>query len=104
MDDFFVVHSSDNDPDELQRLLAERIAQQQIREFRRVILTCFAAVMAIAWLLSWPLHLLPHTVLWSLLATAAFVIGLYFSPTASRSQPRYAADASARSTTNSGSS
>ena len=80
MDDFFVLHSSDVEADELQRLLAERIAQEQAREFRRFILTCFAAVMAVAWLLSWPVHLLPHTVLWSLLATAAFVIGLTSPP------------------------
>jgi hypothetical protein len=80
MDDFFAVHSSDNDPDELQRLLAERIAQEQVRQFRRFILTCFAVVMGVAWLLSWPVHLLPHTVLWSLLATAAFVIGLTCPP------------------------
>jgi hypothetical protein len=88
MDDFFVLRSSDVEPDELPSLLADRIAREQAREFRRFILTCFAVVMAVAWLLSWPLHVLPHTVLWSLLATAAFVIGLYFSPTASRSQPR----------------
>ena len=88
MDDFFVVHSSDVEPDELPRLLADRIAQEQVREFRRFILTRFAIVIAGAWLLSWPVHLLPHTVLWSLLATAAFVIGLYFSPTDSRNQPR----------------
>jgi fatty acid desaturase len=80
MDDFFVVHSSDVEADELQRLLADRIAQEQAREFRRFILTCFAIVMAAAWVLSWPVHLLPHTVLWSLLATAAFVIGLMCPP------------------------
>jgi len=88
MDDFFVVRSSDVEPDELPSLLADRVAREQAREFRRFILMCFAVVMAVAWLLSWPLHVLPHTVLWSLLATAAFVIGLYFSPTASRSQLR----------------
>ena len=80
MDDFFVVHSSDVEPDELRSVVAERIAREQVREFRRFILTCFAIVMAIAWLLSWPVHLLPHTVLWSLLATAAFVIGLMCPP------------------------
>jgi hypothetical protein len=94
MDDFLQVHSSEVEPGELQRLLAERVAQEQIREFRRFVLTCFAIVMAAAWLLSWPVHLLPHTVLWSLLATAAFVIGLMCPPrirTASpdkRSKPR----------------
>ena len=76
MDDFLQIHSSEVEPGELQRLLADRVAQEQVREFRRFILTCFGIVMAAAWLLSWPIHLLPHTVLWSLLATAAFVIGL----------------------------
>jgi hypothetical protein len=80
MDDFFVVHSSDVEADELQRLLADRIAQEQAREFRRFFLTRFAVVMASVWLLSWPIHLLPHTVLWSLLATAAFVLGLISPP------------------------
>jgi len=80
MDDFLQVHSSEVEPGELQRLLAERVAQEQVRDFRRFILTCFAIVMAAAWVLSWPVHLLPHTVLWSLLATAAFVIGLMCPP------------------------
>lgn len=80
MDDFLQVHSSEVEPGELQRLLADRVAQEQVREFRRFILTCFAIVMAAAWLLSWPVHLLPHTVLWSLLATAAFVTGLISPP------------------------
>ena len=80
MNDFLQVHSSEVEPGELQRLLAERVAQEQVRVFRRFILTCFAIVMAAAWVLSWPVHLLPHTVLWSLLATAAFVIGLMCPP------------------------
>lgn len=80
MGDFLQVHSSEIEPGELQRLLADRAAEGQLREFRRFILTCFAVVMAAAWLLSWPIHLLPHTVLWSLLATAAFVIGLMCPP------------------------
>ena len=80
MDDFFVLHSSDVEPEELPSLLADRIAREQVGEFRRFILTCFAIAMAAAWLLSWPVHLLPHTVLWALLATAAFVIGLTCPP------------------------
>jgi len=92
MEDFFVVHSSDVEPDELPSLLAERIAREQVRAFRRFILTCFAIAMAVAWLFSWPVHVLPHTVLWSLLATAAFVIGLTCPPrshaTSSDRQPK----------------
>jgi len=95
MDDFLRVHSSEVEAGELQRLLAERVAEEQVREFRRFILTCFAILMAAAWVLSWPVHLLPHTVLWSLLATAAFVIGLMCPPRThatspdKRSKPRH---------------
>jgi hypothetical protein len=87
MADFFVVRSSDADPDELPHLLADRIAREQVRQFRRSALTCFATVMMGAWLLSWPLHVLPHTVLWSLLATAAMVIGLMSSPRTRATSP-----------------
>ena len=80
MDDFFLVHSSDVEPEELQRILADRIAQEQVRDFRRFVLGWFAIVIGGAWILSWPVHLLPHTVLWSLLATGAFVIGLMCPP------------------------
>ena len=87
MDDFFVVRSSDIEADELRRVLADRVAQEQTREFRRFFLTCFGVVIAGAWLLSWPVHLLPHTVVWSLLATAAFVIGLISPPRTHATSP-----------------
>ena len=87
MEDLLVVHSSDVEPDELPSLLADRIAREQAREFRRFILICFAVVMTVAWLLSWPLHVLPHTVVWSLLATAAFVIGLTSPPRRHEASP-----------------
>ena len=61
-----VVHFSNRDPDE----------DAQAREFRRYFVIGFGLVAAAAWLLSWPIHLLPHTVVWTLLATAALVIGL----------------------------
>lgn len=83
----FLVHSSEVEPDELQRLIADRIAQEQVREFRRFIVGWFAIVIAGAWLLSWPVHLLPHTVLWSLLAIAAFVIGLMCPPRIHKASP-----------------
>jgi hypothetical protein len=76
MEDFAVVHSSDFELHRLQHLLADQIAQDQAREFRRFFLTRLALIVAAAWLLGWPLQLLPHTVLWTLLATAALVIGL----------------------------
>ena len=57
---------------------------RQARAFRRYFLIRLALLIAGAWLLSWPVHLLPHTVLWTLLATAALVIGLTSPP---RTQP-----------------
>jgi len=61
-----VVPFSNRDPDE----------DAQAREFRRYFVIGFGLIVAAAWLLSWPIHLLPHTVVWTLLATAALVIGL----------------------------
>ena len=71
-----IVHSSDLDPDRLRRLVAEQIAQDQARQFRRYFLTRLTLLAVAVWLLSWPVHLLPHTVLWALLATMALAIGL----------------------------
>ena len=71
-----MLHSSDIEPDRLRRLLADHIAQDQAREFRRFFLTRLALLAFAAWLLAWPIPLLPHTVLWALLATAALMIGL----------------------------
>ena len=76
MEDFSVLHSSDVEPERLERLLANHIAEQQAHEFRRFFLIRLALIVAGAWLLSWPVHLLPHTVLWALLAVASLVIGL----------------------------
>src|SRR5258706_619326 len=72
--------SWDVDPDRLRRLLAEQMAQDEAREFRRYFLTRLGVVVATAWLFSWPIHLLPHTVLWSLLASAALWTGLMPPP------------------------
>ena len=71
-----MLHSSDSDPDNLRRLLADRIAQDQARGFRRYFVTRLTLLAAAVWLLSWPIHLLPHTLLWALLATMALAIGL----------------------------
>jgi hypothetical protein len=75
-----MLHSSDVEPDRLRRMLADQIAKDQAREFRRYFLTRFALIAAGCWLLSWPIHLLPHTVLWSLLASAALGAGLMSPP------------------------
>lgn len=82
-----MLHSSDVDPDQLQRLVAEQIAQDQARAFRRYFLTRLGLVAAVVWLFSWPIHLLPHTVLWSLAASAVFGIGL-MSPSRSHRATR----------------
>ena len=79
-----MVHSSDLDPDRLRRVLADQIAQDQARGFRRYFLTRLALIAFCVWLFSWPIPLLPHTVLWSLVASAALAVGL-MSP--SRSHP-----------------
>ena len=75
-----MVHSSDLKPERLRQLLADHITQDQAREFRRYFLTRLALIIAAVWVLSWPIPLLPHTVLWSLLAAAAFAIGLMSPP------------------------
>jgi len=75
-----VVHSSQIEPDHLNRLIADRIARDQIRRFRRYFLVRLGVVAAALWVLAWPIPLLPHTLFWSLLATAVFVIGLMSPP------------------------
>ena len=76
LEDATVVHSSDVDPERLRQLLADRIAQDQARAFRRFFLTRLGIIVGAVWVFSWPLQVLPHTVVWALLATAALVVGL----------------------------
>ena len=71
-----VINLSKREPDESDRVLADSVADAGAREFRRFFVTRLGLIVAAAWLLSWPIHLLPHTVVWTLLATAALVIGL----------------------------
>jgi hypothetical protein len=75
-----MVHSSDVEPDRLRRMLADQIAQDQARGFRRYFVTRLALVAFGVWLFSWPIPLLPHTVLWALVASAALGIGLMSPP------------------------
>ena len=70
MDDFFMLDSGD----------ADEVERREVRAFRRFFLIRLGIIIGGAWILSWPVHLLPHTVLWTLLATAALVIGLTSSP------------------------
>jgi hypothetical protein len=80
MDDFFVVHSSDQQRDDLRGVPADDVEYREARAFRRFFLVRLALVIGGAWLLSWPVHLFPHTLVWALLATAALVIGLTSPP------------------------
>ena len=56
------------------------VEYREARAFRRYFLIRLALIIAVAWLLSWPIHLFPHTVVWALLATTALVIGLTSPP------------------------
>jgi len=81
------VHSSDLEPDQLRRLLADQIAQDEAHGVRAYFLKRLAGVAVVVWVLSWPLHVLPRTVLWSLLAAAVFAFGLMSPPRRQRSTP-----------------
>ena len=70
-----MVHSSHMERDRLRRLLADEIAHDEAREFRRYFLRRLAAIAAATWLLGW-MHFLPRTVFWAVLAAAALARGL----------------------------
>ena len=80
------IHSSDLEPEELRRVLAEDVAQNQAREFRRYFLTRSAIGGAVIWVFSWPVPLLPHSVLWALAAAVVFACGLMSPPRHAPSQ------------------
>ena len=70
------VRASDVEPDQLRRFLTDDIAQNEARSVRRYFLTRFAVVGVLIWVFSWPIPLLPHTVLWTVAAAAVFGYGL----------------------------
>jgi fatty acid desaturase len=74
------LRSSDLEPERLRRLLNDEIARDQAREFRRYFLVRFAIVGVLVWVFSWPVPLLPHTVLWALAAAVVFAYGLMSPP------------------------
>ena len=74
-----MVHSSDFEPEQLRRVLADQIGHDQAREFRRYFVLRLAVIAAAAWLLGW-LHLLPRTVFWAILAATALAVGLMSPP------------------------
>jgi len=80
MDDFFMLDSSGSQRDELGNAQGDEVERRETQAFRRFFLVRLALIIAGAWLLSWPIHLFPHTVVWALLATAALIIGLTSSP------------------------
>lgn len=82
------VHSSDLDPEQLRRMLADYVAQEQARDVRRYFLVRIGAIGAVIWLFSWPIPLLPHTVLWALAATVVFAYGLMSPPRTRRPMRR----------------
>jgi hypothetical protein len=63
------------------------IEYYEARAVRRFFVIRLALVIAGAWLLSWPVHLLPHTVVWGLLATGALAIGLTSPPRIRSTRP-----------------
>ena len=60
--------------------VSDCVAYQQTRAFRRFFLIRLGLIAIVVWLLSWPTHVLPHTVLWGVFATASLAIGLTSSP------------------------
>ena len=81
------VHSSDLEPEQLGRLLADHVAGDQARAVRRYFLVRVGAVGAVIWVFSWPIPLLPHTVLWALAAAVVFACGLMCPPRSHRATP-----------------
>ena len=72
MENFSSVHSSDADPEALQRMLADDAESEQAGVFRKLVLRRLALIAFVVWVLSWPAHLLPHIALWVALA----IVGL----------------------------
>ena len=71
METFRTIHSSDVDPELLEKTLAEYLAHEQARVFRKLLLTRLACIALVVWILAWPAHVLPHIALWVALAIVA---------------------------------
>jgi uncharacterized membrane protein len=82
------LRSSDLEPERLRRLLNDEIARDQAREFRNYFLTRFAVIGVVVWVFSWPVPLLPHTVLWALGAAVVLAYGLMSPPRTPRATRR----------------
>ena len=90
MDTFISVHSSEADPDTLQRMLADSAdadsadadsAEYELASvFRRLLLTRLSLIAFVVWVLSWPAHVLPHVALWVALTIVALAVVLTAPP------------------------
>jgi len=74
------VHSSDYELEQLRRLLADQVARDQASEVRHYFLVRGAIIGAVVWVFSWPIPLLPHTLIWALAAAVVFSCGLMWPP------------------------
>jgi hypothetical protein len=75
-----MAESSDIERRRLRQLLADEAERECALAVRRYFLTRLAILGGAVWLFSWPIHLLPHTVLWVFLAIVALLIGLTSTP------------------------
>lgn len=82
------VHSSDLEPEQLRQLLADQVARDQAREVRRYFLVRVGVVGAVIWVFTWPIPLLPHTLLWGLAAAVVFAWGLMSPPRSGEAMQR----------------
>lgn len=71
METFTSIHSSDVDPATLRRVLADYVEYEQLKVFRKLLLTRLSLIAFVVWALSWPAHLLPRVALWVALALVA---------------------------------
>jgi fatty acid desaturase len=81
------VHSSDLDRERLRRLLADEVERDQASGIRRYFLVRVGLIAAVIWVFSWPIPLLPHTLLWGLAAAVVFACGLMSPPRRQQSTP-----------------
>lgn len=68
----------------VRRVLTDEAEREQALEVRRYFLTRLAIIGGAVWVFSWPIPLLPHTVLWVFLAIVALLIGLTSTPRTDR--------------------
>ena len=80
METFTSIHSSDVDPKTLRRTLADYAEYEELRVFRRLLLTRLGLIAVVVCILSWPIHLLPHVAIWVAVAVVALA-AILTSPT-----------------------